>query len=358
MNRLREIDFLRGIAIILVLFRHHRCFEPLHDAGWIGVDLFFVLSGYLVSKLLFKEYIANSEIKPFKFLLRRGFKIYPLFYSCILLTIFINYFFGDYLGIDNLKFEKIAAEVFFVQNYYEGLWAHTWSLAIEEHFYIGLVCIILFFIKLNALKKLIVPFCILIFFGCLGLRIANFHYNAYGHYSHLFPTHLRIDSLLFGVLLSYFHCFKENYFIQFFSKHRRFKYALSTILISTPFFFKIDSFFMNTFGLTFIYIGFGIILSMFITDPQINKKLNRLMSEKLVKYISLIGVYSYGIYLFHMFTIKYFYTILFKLEITFYYRIEFVIYFFISIFLGVFMSKTIEKPFLNLREKISPRITP
>ena len=55
-NRLRELDFLRGIAIILVLFRHQVLFDFLETMGWIGVDLFFVLSGFLVSGLLFKEY--------------------------------------------------------------------------------------------------------------------------------------------------------------------------------------------------------------------------------------------------------------------------------------------------------------
>ena len=60
-NRLRELDFLRGIAIILVLLRHQHLFEFTTKMGWIGVDLFFVLSGFLVSGLLFKEYIKYGE---------------------------------------------------------------------------------------------------------------------------------------------------------------------------------------------------------------------------------------------------------------------------------------------------------
>ncbi len=63
--RLKEIDFLRGIAVILVLFRHHWTTNILQHAGWIGVDLFFVLSGFLVSGLLFAEYKKFGDIKKY-----------------------------------------------------------------------------------------------------------------------------------------------------------------------------------------------------------------------------------------------------------------------------------------------------
>ena len=54
-NRLKEIDFLRGIAIILVIFRHKEISKLMQNMGWIGVDLFFVLSGFLITFLLLKE---------------------------------------------------------------------------------------------------------------------------------------------------------------------------------------------------------------------------------------------------------------------------------------------------------------
>ncbi len=88
--RLKHIDFLRGIAVILVLFRHHAFINNTHNAGWIGVDLFFVLSGFLVSGLLFREYIQHQKINAKLFLIRRGFKIYPLFYLALLITIIIE----------------------------------------------------------------------------------------------------------------------------------------------------------------------------------------------------------------------------------------------------------------------------
>lgn len=88
--RITSIDFLRGVAVLLVVFRHIY-FEPvLVTVGWIGVDLFFVLSGFLVSNLLFQEYKQTQTVKPIRFLIRRGFKIYPLFYLMIFLLFFIQ----------------------------------------------------------------------------------------------------------------------------------------------------------------------------------------------------------------------------------------------------------------------------
>ena len=81
--RLQEIDFLRGLAILIVLFRHHWLTSFTFNFGWVGVDLFFVLSGFLVSGLLFSEYKKFGDLKPSRFLARRGFKIYPMFYFSI-----------------------------------------------------------------------------------------------------------------------------------------------------------------------------------------------------------------------------------------------------------------------------------
>lgn len=97
--RLKHLDFLRGIAVLLVLFRHYALSIVLFNIGWIGVDLFFVLSGFLVSGLLFKEYIKYGNIKPILFLIRRGLKIYPLFYFALILSLIsisvFNYFKWD-----------------------------------------------------------------------------------------------------------------------------------------------------------------------------------------------------------------------------------------------------------------------
>ena len=175
-GRSLPIDVLRGIAIILVLFRHHTFWLPLQNMGWIGVDLFFVLSGYLVSGLLFKEFLKHGDIKPWRFLIRRGFKIYPTFYALLPFAILIN--------IKNDFFFPIGllSEIIFMQNYLFGFgwWPFTitWSLAIEEHFYFALCFVLLVASRRGDLARKSIPRCILgLMVICLGLRLfSNYVY--------------------------------------------------------------------------------------------------------------------------------------------------------------------------------------
>src|SRR5689334_20467843 len=95
-DRLTELDFLHGIAVILVLFAHHYLTIYTATMGWIGVDLFFVLSGFLVSGLLFAEYQKFGNIDTKRFLIRRGFKIYPAFYFSVFVTLFLLHFLPNF----------------------------------------------------------------------------------------------------------------------------------------------------------------------------------------------------------------------------------------------------------------------
>src|SRR6266704_750332 len=114
--RLREIDFLRGLAIILVIFSHSSVPPFILKAGWIGVDLFFVLSGFLVSGLLFKEHLKHGNIKVGLFLIRRGFKIYPLFYFTIFLALGFEFLLKDSFP----PYYRIISELLFLQSYVKG----------------------------------------------------------------------------------------------------------------------------------------------------------------------------------------------------------------------------------------------
>src|SRR5690606_15591388 len=78
---------LRGVAIMLVLFRHYPLVPQIQRIGWAGVDLFFVLSGFLVSTLIYKEFLSTGRFSIKLFLIRRGLKIYPLFYFFILVSV-------------------------------------------------------------------------------------------------------------------------------------------------------------------------------------------------------------------------------------------------------------------------------
>jgi peptidoglycan/LPS O-acetylase OafA/YrhL len=81
--RNERLDILRCIAILLVFGRHGFIYGTWMNVGWAGVDLFFVLSGFLISGLLFNEYQKTGEISLKRFYLRRGFKIYPAFWAML-----------------------------------------------------------------------------------------------------------------------------------------------------------------------------------------------------------------------------------------------------------------------------------
>ncbi|MCC6865629.1 MAG: acyltransferase [Ignavibacteria bacterium] len=356
--RLKHLDFLRGIAVLLVLFRHYALSIVLFNIGWIGVDLFFVLSGFLVSGLLFKEYIKYGNIKPILFLIRRGLKIYPLFYFALILSLIsisvFNYFKWDQ---NNIFRGGVIAEFLFLQNYFGHIWDHTWSLAVEEHFYFTLILLIFILTKTKTLqnKKLFITLCIAVSLGCLLLRFHNYTTNIFSTYTHVFATHLRIDSLMFGVLLSYFYHFHREKFVIFFTKYRVSLLVLSGIILIIPFIFLIDSFFMNTTGLTLLYTAFGIILSVMVVSENTIQILNKILGQKIVNLISKIGFYSYSIYLWHI-IVLYIITIIIKNtvkpEIPIY--IVFTIYFLSSIFIAIGASKLIEQRALKYRDKKYP----
>ena len=96
-TRSKALDVLRAVAIVLVLGSHlhvtsghSTCLGIIASlwrrGGWVGVDLFFVLSGFLISGLLFSEHKAMGGISFKHFLIRRGFKIYPSFYIMMIVT--------------------------------------------------------------------------------------------------------------------------------------------------------------------------------------------------------------------------------------------------------------------------------
>jgi peptidoglycan/LPS O-acetylase OafA/YrhL len=103
------------VWLLLVFYSDmHTWIIFITQAGWAGVDLFFVLSGYLVSRLLFMEYNHTQQIKLGKFLLRRGFKIYPVFYLMIVVTVLVNYFTSDPIAQS-----KLLSEIFFCSKLFQ-----------------------------------------------------------------------------------------------------------------------------------------------------------------------------------------------------------------------------------------------
>ncbi len=150
------LDGIRAIAVMIVVVAHGSVRLWPQDvrlrSGWVGVQIFFVLSGFLITYLLLAEKQRTSRISLKDFYIRRGLRIWPLYYGMLALYAFVlprldsTSFSGVFIGIDSPDFEGYRSalwpHVVFLQNYLVdvadvrlGLGVY-WSLAVEEHFYL------------------------------------------------------------------------------------------------------------------------------------------------------------------------------------------------------------------------------
>lgn len=345
-NRSAGLDFLRCVAVVLVMFRHYCISDITSQVGWIGVDLFFVLSGFLVSGLLFKEYKQTGTIDAGRFLIRRGFKIYPAFWA--VLIIHLLYFF--YKGKEIMP-EKVLSELFFVQNFFPNIIGISWTLAIEEHFYFLLVFLIMICIKKSLLenKKAIVGTCIATFCTCLALRVYLTVSKPFNDWTHFYPTYLRIDSLVFGVLIAWCYHFRSKDYTAFLANRKILLHAVIILGLSLPFLFSYNHVVMNTIGLSLLYIAFGGVMS--------RVESSKWFQAKWLLPVIYVGRYSYSIYLVHLLCgpaiANAFRTYVFTTP-----DLEWIndtINFLSNIGIGMVLSLLIEQPFLKIRDRYFPK---
>ncbi len=360
--RLKTLDVLRGIAVILVLGNHipmppqeiaaaaQFMLNLWKKVGWIGVDLFFVLSGFLVAGLLFREWDRYKKVHVLRFVVRRGFKIYPAFFIYLAILIALK---TAYTG-KMVELPKIIAEVCFIQNYVPGIWTHTWSLAIEEHFYILLAFVFAFVYRVGRGLQFrqILSVYVGVLLVVLTLRFTNALRHPYSFLSHSTPTHLRIDSLLFGVLLSYYYHFEKSSVL----KLRGWKIAAigaSIALVALIGCLPVSNLFVHTAGYTLLSFGFGGIL-LFALDCQFPtwRWLALVMNA-----LSFVGFYSYSIYLWHMSANVWGGIVVNRLFGTGHsYYIMWSAYMAGSVIVGVIMAKLVELPFLKIRDHFFPSL--
>lgn len=138
------LDGLRGIAILLVLVAHLG-FADSGRFGQPGVTAFFVLSGFLITALLLEERVETGDISLSRFWIRRARRLLPALVACVALTVTFAYAVG--LTITREWLWAMTYVMNFVQagreSYVGGLFGHTWSLAIEEQFYLAWPLILL-----------------------------------------------------------------------------------------------------------------------------------------------------------------------------------------------------------------------
>lgn len=354
-RRMRQLDVLRAVAVMLVLGHHAGAIptdlpRPLtaimthwQCGGWAGVDLFFVLSGFLVSGLLFGEYRRRRSLSVGRFLVRRGLKIYPPFYFFLIVQgAWMTFVLGEPPPL-----RRVIYEALFVQNLFGGVFIHTWSLGVEEQFYLSLPLLLLILLRLGRGREN--PFsslaAIVIFIAVAlpALRLMQ-----------LFPRTLKMDALMFGVLLAYLHHYHAGAFASFVRRWRWVLLSVGVLLVSPSLKLPYDNWLIRTLGTTPLYVGFGAILmfTMSCTAPAAG------MADHAASLLAAIGRYSYSIYLWHM-TVRYlFWREDWQLtDSAAGFMVVFPVYIVLSIVMGVAMSRLVEMPVLALRDRWFPSLT-
>jgi peptidoglycan/LPS O-acetylase OafA/YrhL len=354
MQRNRALDVLRFVAVLLVLVHHMTPFPPppypfgvgrvllgLAEGGWCGVDLFFVLSGFLVSGLLFREYQRLGDVSFARFFVRRGLKIYPAFYVML-----VVYGVVEQHMTHKVTVASALGEAFFVQNYAPHIFNHTWSLAVEEHFYLLIgVCTAL----LAARKALrwVPLLCALTFPLCLAMR---FYYYVPGiEEVGFYASHTRIDALAFGVLLSYVAHFHPDVFSLV--GRRRGLLAVASVLALLPVFSLGQlgaSFYLQTVGLSVNYLAFGALVAIAGLPAAARRP------GWIERSLALLGSYSYSVYLWHMFVKRALSYVRRAGWIDWPYPVELGLFIALSFAFGVAMAKLVEIPVLKLRDRYWP----
>ena len=295
-NQIYYIQYLRALSVLLVFFYHLK-FEIFQN-GYLGVDVFFVISGYVITSRLYEDFKVNKTISLKNFFIKRFKRIYPillvfLFITFIVITILspleylldrINTLFFALLGISN--FFYLFSNKDYFDTIFEDPLNHTWSLGVEEQFYIffPISFLILIYFFRNNFKFISYFFIILILLGII-FTFSNQDDIKLTFYSPLF----RFWQFLFGstiFLISLYFDYKNKY--------------LSYFFISGVFFISLSGNFFDNFQKVLLVTIFSSLLIFFSKDKFFFN--NNVLS----KCILVLGNISYSFYLWHL-PIIYFY---------------------------------------------------
>jgi len=346
-NRNVELDFVRGVAILLVIGfhalapqTHFPIFQGIEAtfkaAGWSGVDLFFVLSGFLVGGVLLSEYKKTGALDVKRFIIRRGLKIWPAYYFYILFQVIARrHPIRTFLLVNLLH----------IQNYKWSSLEHTWTLSIEEHFYLLLSLSIGWMILRKwPVRKMMVAFAVTL---CvvLAIRCTTWYWGLHDMAEH--STHTRIDSLLLGVILTAMLQFYPPYFDWIASR----KVLLLSIWVSAMAFiaFAHDKpAILYTIGYTWIYLGYGAFVLLLYRHS------GAIRDFVAYRVIAKIGVYSYGIYLWHLSVRDVCFGIANHFSLGARWPVAIILQYGTAIVLGAILTHLIEWPALRIRDRMFP----
>jgi peptidoglycan/LPS O-acetylase OafA/YrhL len=370
-NRFAGLDHLRALAIIIVFAYHYSVMagSPAHlydyggSFGWTGVDLFFVLSGFLIGGQLFSKLSRDLTISYGEFYFKRFLRIVPAYLFVLAL----------YYAIPGFKergeLPPLWRMLTFTQNFgldltHHGAFSHAWSLCIEEQFYLILPLFIISLSAVKAHKKAIWLLPALFIFGFAARLFSWYHliaphlqtpgHEGFGkaYYMYIYyPTYTRLDGLLAGVTLAAFYHFQPARWSSI-TKHGNRIFLLGLLLLAAAWWISHDanqySFQGAIFGYPLISLAYGVLVLAALSPTCF---LYRYSS----KTTSLIATLSYSIYLTHK---QLNHLVHLFLEKHGFEKDGYAIFWIcvlVSFLCGWLLHLIIEKPFLRLRDRILAR---
>lgn len=349
-ERIKSIDGLRAVAILIVIVSHLfvssnvdiRFKETINlfIDGNIGVRLFFVISGFLITYLLLLEKAKNGSINFANFYIRRFLRISPVFYSYLFVLVVFRYF-----GLVNPSSSNLLVSLLYVENFHlvQPMWltTHSWSLAVEEQFYFIWPAILKFGrIQKFGWKQLILVFVV-------GIIMRSMHYK-YTELSRFFlaPFLMHADILFLGCYVGYQYFHHREKVELFFRSFNKIWLVVGIFILW--FFTRME--FHPIYDIIFIPISaifVGCICSFYLLYFIINTEgtFGKMLNSGLLTFI---GKISYSLYVWQQ--------LFLGSAPLLSNRIRWIAFFPQNIFLTFIAAITsfyvIEKPFLKIKEKI------
>jgi peptidoglycan/LPS O-acetylase OafA/YrhL len=304
------LDGLRGFAVLAVMMRHFQ-YEGFNNhsvvllpGGGIGVDLFFVLSGFLITTLLLQEWATTGSISILNFYVRRGLRLLPALAAFLVAFVVIASFVhtpvqstGEVSNADLLK--NLAAIVTYSFNWlmalgWDRVWGlgHLWSLSVEEQFYLVWPALLILLLRLRVSPLLLLGLsgAALAISASLPViwpeeRFARFY----------FATDYRIHTILVGCLLA--QLYVGGLLTASVTRRPLFKVALAAslaFLVTAAVWLESEDRFIFLGGYTFVAIAAGFVLTAGFFANQGTG--HWLLTNRAIVYV---GKRSYALYLWH-----------------------------------------------------------
>ncbi|MEQ1725726.1 MAG: acyltransferase [Sphingopyxis sp.] len=287
--KITELDGLRAVSVLFVMLVH-ASYGRL-SGGFLGVDIFFVISGYLITYLLISEREATGRISLVDFYMRRVFRILPPLICAIVLAMLL------WQGEGGARGPVVAAALFFYANFLPaetlGNLGHTWSLAIEEQFY--LVWPLLFTLIFARSRALLMAIAVAIIIGSITVRA--YLVTRWSDLNPLYTfTPARLDPIMLGCLLALGQGWAERVLRLAPPLVLRVTAWLSAAALIGALVFAQRDFMQSTPIAFFLFALTG--ASLVVSAPMLPSRdwLRRALNTPLMRYI---GKRSYGLYLYH-----------------------------------------------------------